>query len=98
MTVLWVPKDMVVGVRVWPSGKLYLVRGLIRLLPGNPALKLLVGFISGTGKLPHPKQTKVGASVERKVQDRKEEVTAQAPGQVLSRCTNVMNLVRSAQK
>ena len=61
---------------VWPYGNLYLVVGWIIFLPGNPALKLLVRFFLGPSKFPHPKQTKLGASVEREAQGRKQEVTA----------------------
>lgn len=72
---LWIQKD-VVGNGVWPSGKLYVVVGLVIFLPSNPTLKLLVGFFLGPSKLLYWKQTKLGASVEREVQGRKQEVTA----------------------
>lgn len=63
--VLWVQKDGV-GNGVWPSGRLYLGMGWIIFFPAHPAVVLLVGFFSGPGKLPCPKQTKLGASVEKR--------------------------------
>lgn len=54
------------GMGVWPSGKLYLGMGWIIFFLAHPAVVLLVGFFSGPGKLPCPKQTKLGESVEKR--------------------------------
>ena len=62
--VLWVQKDGVGngGVAFWQA----LPRSGMVFFPAYPAVVLLVGFFSGPSKLPYPKQTKLGAIVEKR--------------------------------